>query len=270
MKPSDLIEAVTARLRDAHPPVRALLLVGSFGRGTADRFSDVDLLAAVERDQHERFTASWRAVLEAIAPVVFWNQRASGDGVLINAVSEAWLRCDLAVVTPDAFAARTRDAVTVLFDRDGLSERMPLHRSPARPRPARLFHLVQEFIRVLGLLPVVAGRGEWVTGAGSGIGHLREHLTSLLIEEQGIADPGGALHLSRVLTPERYEVLQRLPFPQPERSEVIAAHAAYARAFMPRARKLAAAQGVLWPEAFEAATLRHLRDELGPEVDWSG
>jgi hypothetical protein len=57
--------------------------------------------------------------------------------------------------------------------------------------------------------------------------------------------------------------LRSLPYPQPERDEVIEANFAMARAFMPRARAMAQRLGIAWPEVFEAATRRRLAATLG-------
>lgn len=45
-----LLDGIVARLRDVEPRLQAVLLCGSFARGTADRFSDVDILAVTDGD----------------------------------------------------------------------------------------------------------------------------------------------------------------------------------------------------------------------------
>lgn len=73
MRQSDLIAAITARL-EADDRIRGLFLSGSFGRSTADAFSDIDLLAVVPAEHHDALAAEWRGVLDAIAPIVFFNR----------------------------------------------------------------------------------------------------------------------------------------------------------------------------------------------------
>ncbi|UXN72255.1 nucleotidyltransferase domain-containing protein [Devosia sp. A8/3-2] len=51
--------------------VRGLFLAGSFGRGTADQWSDVDLVALVEPEHHAAVAADWRQTLDAITLIVF-------------------------------------------------------------------------------------------------------------------------------------------------------------------------------------------------------
>ena len=69
------------------------------------------------------------------------------------------------------------------------------------------------------------------------------------------------------LTAEQRKALQSLPVGAPDRAGVIEANLAIARLFLPRARSLAARLDMDWPEAFEAATRRHLRGRLGMSLD---
>ncbi|MGO8235321.1 nucleotidyltransferase domain-containing protein [Rhizobium ruizarguesonis] len=106
MDQTEFIELVAAKLND-ETTVRGLFLGGSFGRGTPDSHSDVDLIALVEPDHQDQAIATWRSLLEGISPVVFWNQRGQGQ-VLLNAITEDWLRCDLSIMPPSAFIDRAR------------------------------------------------------------------------------------------------------------------------------------------------------------------
>ena len=61
-------------------------------------------------------------------------------------------------------------------------------------------------------------------------------------------------------------LLAALPYPGPDRDELIDAQAALARVFFPLARQLADQVQIEWPEAFEAATRRRLGATLGPDA----
>jgi hypothetical protein len=266
MSQEEVISAIASALLD-RVEVRGLFLVGSFGKGTADRFSDIDLLALVEEDARAGFPAAWRTILEEIAPVVFWNQRQAG-GTLINVITADWTRCDLVLPADNTLRGRSRDTVRPLIDRDGLHAALPPHLTCAGPNVARVTYLIHEFIRVLGLTSVVIERGEYFTGV-AGAGMQRDHLAGLMVELAGLPDPGGALHLSRLLPPDQMSLLLRLPYPKPERSALVEAHLTMAREFMPRAKAAADQLGIPWPQAFEDATLRHLRQVFGNEFDVS-
>lgn len=266
MDQQTLIARVAAVL-EPDQRVRGLFLSGSFGRGTADQFSDVDLLAVVAPADQEAVAADWRGVLQTIVPIVYWNRLPWA--LVLNAVSDEWLRCDLDIVAPDRLGGRTQDRLKTLIDRDGIFAGLLKTLPPSGIDLAKLQATTNEFIRVLGLLPVGLGRGEVELIAGAGSSYLRRFLTDLLIIEMNLPDAGGALHLSRVLDAERMAVLAAIPLPRLSADSAIETNLVLARAFMPRAKALYASLGLDWPTAFEAATLRGLTRALpGRHVAW--
>ncbi len=248
------------------PRVAAFFLSGSFGAGTADQFSDVDLLAIADPAEHEALAADWRKALEAIVPIVQFNRLP--HALVLNAITDDWLRIDLHIANRDHLAHEAQDSLKPLVDRDNLYAALrPETPEPAR-NPGRLGWMVGEFIRILGLTPVAIGRNE-VELMTVGNAFLRRFLTDLLTIEVNPRIPGGMLHLSRVLDPGRMAVLASVPLPQLSADSAIASNLALARVFIPRAKTLCASLGVEWPTAFEAATRRNLRRALpGRDIDW--
>ena len=248
------------------PRIAALFLSGSFGTGTSDRFSDVDVLAIAEAADHEALAADWRKALEAIAPIVHYNRLP--HALVLNAITDDWLRIDLHIANRDHLAHTAQDSLKPLVDRDNLYATLRPE-TPEPPRnPGRLGWMVGEFIRILGLTPVAIGRGE-VELMTVGNTFLRRFLTDLLTIEVNPRLPGGMLHLSRVLDPARMAVLASVPLPQLDADSAIESNLALARAFMPRAKALCASLGVEWPAAFEAATRRNLERALPARtIDW--
>ncbi|MDB5535901.1 MAG: hypothetical protein JWQ65_776 [Devosia sp.] len=260
MNQQDLIDAVKVALAK-EPTVQALFLAGSYGRGTADEYSDVDLIALVAPEDQLALAARWRTVLPAITPIVFWNELNRG-GLIVNAVSEEWLRCDLSIVAPHNLGQRAKNTVKQLIDRDGIYLTLPDSLPPKAPDPRVVHYLIREFIRMLGLLPVGAGRREYVTMV-LGVSMMRGHLETLLMQDVTKPDPGGMLHQSKLLSPDQMQLLASLPYPGPEREALIEANFEIARQFMPRARAMAKRLDIAWPEEFEAATRRRLSLTLG-------
>ena len=172
MPQDEFIKAISVTL-DGHPGVRGLFLVGSYGKGTADAFSDIDLLAIIEETQKAEFPVTWQTILEGITPVVFWNQRQAG-GILINAITTDWIRCDLFIPAENGLNNQSKDTVRPLIDRDDFYETLPPQLTYSGPNIGRVKYLINEFIRVLGLTSVVLGRGEYFT-AVAGAGMLRDH-----------------------------------------------------------------------------------------------
>lgn len=263
MDQQELIASVTDALAD-NPAIRGLFLAGSFGRGTADAWSDVDFIAIVSADHVATVADTWRQTLEGITPIVFWNALPRGILVL-NAISAEWLRCDISIVTPEQFGRRARNTVKPLIDRDGIYDGLPGSLPQRQPDADTVSYLIHEFIRMLGLMPVGLGRAEYVTMV-LGVGMMRGHLEALLMQDVTEPDPGGMLHQSRLLPPEQMQMLTALPYPGPQRDDLIAANLAVARQFMPRARAMAQRLDIAWPDAFEAATRARLAQTLGEAV----
>jgi predicted nucleotidyltransferase len=264
MEHDALIRAASGRLAAA-AGIEALFLAGSHGAGTADVWSDIDVLAVASPARHDAIAAVWRRALGELAGVVYWNDTRDGDARLLNAITEAWLRLDLSIVPRDDFARRSRAGLWPLHDPAELHATLPGLRLTAGPDPARVQRTVDEFLRVLGLMTVGLGRREHVALV-KGVAHLRDLFTDLMFEEYAILERGGAYSLGRRLPPADLETLAGLPYPPPERDALIEAHLALARAFLPRARKLFVSLSLDWPAAFEIATRRHLRRELGVDL----
>src|SRR5690349_4725468 len=82
-----------------------LFLGGSLGKGHADIYSDIDLIAVVARDSQSAFRKVWRSRLEAIAPIVFWKE-LNNEECVMNAITREWQRVDL--VLADEVTLRKR------------------------------------------------------------------------------------------------------------------------------------------------------------------
>ena len=181
MRRDDIIQSISWALqKDGR--VAALFVSGSLGCGTADRFSDIDLLAVAPREAHEPIAMDYQSSLARQVPLVFWRQR-SAETTLVNAITENWQRIDLFLIVPERLSAYPRSAVKPLFDRQNLFDTLPLMSPPPLPNRARVEFVINEFIRVLGLLAVVVGREEFEVGI-AGAGLLRAHLTDLLVEHE--------------------------------------------------------------------------------------
>jgi predicted nucleotidyltransferase len=208
---------------ERQPGLRALAYGGSLARGEADAYSDLDLIATV--DDPAAFDAE--AVVREATETVLLRRLPFG----VVAVTPDWLRLDLVVRAVDA----------------------PEH----APSPPDARGLAEEFLRVLGLLPTVVGRGEWIVGS-DGVWLLRLLLVQLCLALNGETTITGVKRLNAKLTSEQRAELEALPPIAATRAAVIEGHLAVARAFLPRAR--AAVDD--WPAALEQSTSAHLRREL--------
>ncbi len=259
MKPEDVITTIADALRDK-PVIRALFLSGSYGNGRADAYSDIDFVLAASDGATDEVAALWRDAIGRTGQIVLWHDRIVRPA-LINAITADWTRLDVILLKPDQMKAHSQASLKPLFDHDSLYDNLP--ESPQGPglSPARLRYQIEEFIRILGLLVLAEGRQEHINGV-TGVFHLRTKLIDLMIEETGAPGRGGALHVNRLLTDTQKATLTALPIPAADREAMIGANLAYAKAYLPLARRLAAKHGAHWPEDFEAATWAKLKQSL--------
>jgi hypothetical protein len=253
-----LLVRLTAALR-ADERIRAAWLTGSLGRGSGDRYSDVDVLVAVADADRAALLDDWSGLADSVAPIVHTQRLGTA---VVNHITAGWLRFDVSFVDPGELAERSADGLLPLFDRDGLAARLAGPVASAGPSAATVGRLTREFLRILGLLPVVLGREEYVVGA-SGAGLARTLLIQLMVEEVAAPDPGGALHLQGLLPADRLAQLDALPPIAATRESVLAVHLAAAGLFLPLARTLAERSGAPWPADMLTALREHLDRELG-------
>jgi hypothetical protein len=255
-----LLARVAALLR-AEPLVDAAWLAGSLGHGGGDAYSDVDTLAlAQEGKASEAAAALAEAIKKEIDPPLL---NVHGWGRVLSVVTEDWQRFDVTVMQGDEINRYDASKLTPLFNRG--TREPPVHpKAVYRCAPETLRPLVVEFIRVMGLTPVAMGREEYQL-ALTGIDILRRSTMDLMLEENGIApqDRGGALHRNNMLTAEQRAAFRTIPPQAATVDSVLAVNDAFARIFLPRAKRLAAAIGMEWPASFEEATRRHLKTTLG-------
>jgi hypothetical protein len=91
-------------------------------------------------------------------------------------------------------------------------------------------------------------------------------LINLMLEDASLPEAHGALHLSRLLPPKTWRPWPRC-CPRNPTARTRRPHIATARAFIPRAQRMARDLGLPWPKVFAAATARHLEREMGVRVD---
>lgn len=250
-------------LRDT-PQIRALFLSGSHGMGTGDAHSDIDFVIVSREGANDTIAAVFREALAHLGDIILWRDRTVAP-VLINAILAPASRVDALILKPDQLSRHTQDGAQTLFDRDNIHATLAPTAPPTPLDPKRLAYQFEEFIRILGLLPLVMGREEYINGV-TGLMHLRTLLIDLLIAEAGVPYRGGALTLNRRLTFEQRNLLTSLPPLIPTRDGVLEAHRGYASAYLHRARACAAAHDIAWPERFEDATLTHIGSTLGLRI----
>ena len=245
--------------------VMAAWLAGSLGRGAGDEFSDVDVWLIVGDEDRDAFVEEWPKLAERISVTVLRQRVEAGLTVVFNHITADWSRFDVSIGAPADVQSRSASTLALLFDKVGLQQSLRPSGEPLAPSPRRVAAMTTEFLRVLGLLPVVLGREEYVVAA-SGASLLRTLVIQLMVEDVAVEDRGGALHLAGLLPPQRLAALAALPAIEATRESAVATHLACAHLFLPLARDLCARVGVEWPTDLELAARSHLSRALHLEV----
>lgn len=258
-----LIDKASQRL-EAEPRIEALWLAGSLGHGGGDTYSDVDLLACCAEGTAPAVCADLAGDVASIMPPLLVNMLFGGR--VLNVVAQDWQRFDVSLIEAGELGRYDPTWLTLLFNRTGIA---PSSKYPERYQatPESLLPIVNEFLRVLGLCPVVAGRQDYVV-LMAGVEQLRRLTIDLMLEEEGIGPwaRGGALSRRPLLSAAQYAELEHLPALRADRQSTLANHVALAGIFLSRARRLCAAVEATWPTQFERATRDHLRETLALDI----
>ena len=259
-------QALFARAREvlaSDERVRGLWLGGSLARGTADAASDLDLIVAVADDAHAEFAASWREWLADITPTVLAGELAFAPGSFFS-VTPGFERLDVVVEKAGSIADTFFRSRATVFDRDGLTARIPPPDPGPGPKGTVVGQLVTEFFRI-SIVETILVRDDWLLA--------REHLHALhgliyrlFVEANAPLPPMGVKQWGTKLTPAQRAALRALPTRADSRVELGDAQVAAGALFVTNAEVLARALDVEWPHDLEQAAASHLRRQLGIEV----
>jgi predicted nucleotidyltransferase len=262
----DLLERA-AQVLVADERVRGVWLGGSLARGTADAASDLDVFVAVADDHLDAFAGAWRELLASITPTVLAEEQWFAKGSFWS-VTPGYERFDVVVEPVSRLPESLFPVRTVVFDRDGLTGRLPAEGARA-PAPAAVRKLVEDFFHFSAMGEVLVVRRDWLLAAEH-LHLMRDLLYKLYVEVNQPLPPMGLKRWSDKLTPDQVDVLRAIPTSVGSRDELVAGHLRLAQAFLGTARPLAASLGVDWPDQLEAAARAHLREVFGVDEPYPG
>ncbi len=241
--------------------ILAAWLAGSYGRGEKDAYSDFDFVACVgsvdDRPNVFEFIAQ---SVKTQFDLILTKQIARSQ--TLNCITRNWQRIDITVVTLDDLQQYNKSQINILFDKNNVIDRLAerISHTPSPDEQAqRLKADTEEFIRVLGLLPVVLGREDYVT-AILGAQILKDKLINCMILDRQLPFQRGMLSLKQSLGEGYYQQLVALPPLLATRDAVIEAYRVVAEMFFPLAKTLYARYEMTWPEEFYTATLQHISE----------
>ncbi len=256
-----LIQSITEYLQSI-PRIKAAWLGGSYGRGDQDEFSDFDFFVYTNDAE-----SVFRKICAEIPkrPDVIFAKTLPGAPIL-NSITQDWERFDISVQTEEKLSHHAREQIRILFDRNNVAVRIPENSLAPKPDPKKILQdTTEEFIRILGLLPVVVGREDYVI-AQKGVQFMKDMLTTIMKLRAADDTFRGALSLRLALLPEDYDILFRAPPVTATRESILALNAYLAPEFLKRARILYAEHGLEWPERFVSATLKNIENKTGLNI----
>lgn len=257
---TQFIQSLTAAA-ESDPRIRAAWLAGSFGKGIADRWSDVDAHLLIDPAHSDDFEAGIRGWLEALRPLVLY--RLLFGGQMVNAMTDEGLRLDVWLhsgETAEVVEGHTR----VLHAEEGALAWQPnpgteLSQAAAA---AELERAIPEFWRCVAMLPVPLGRDEKIIGAAGNF-LITLLLTDVLSLASGVRKDRGVKALNGFL-PDEYRRLVEDAIALPELThEALARYQLrLARLIQEHGPAICEQWGVDYPRALEEAALGYVAREL--------
>jgi predicted nucleotidyltransferase len=252
-----LLQVLTACSNDCR--VRAAWLEGSFARGEADAWSDIDLHLIVE--EPETFGAvEW---LAALMPLLLADSIPGLPGAFI-CLTPDWVHIDLNLHSLEE-ELRQETTRRVLVDKDAL---IPSTSSPefSSRRPFFPAQQAQIFLYLMGNAVTALQRGDLIALSQTTVMMRDGLLIPLMLAENGIPNETGAKRVARHLTTEQQDCLERLPAIGLTEIGLREAQRTLALEYLTRARRLAEACTAVWPAELERAAKQLWLHELGIDL----
>ncbi|MGD9795142.1 MAG: nucleotidyltransferase domain-containing protein [Acidimicrobiia bacterium] len=232
--------------------VLSATLTGSVADGTADPWSDLDLVVITHPEDHDEFVASWPEWLAAITPTVF--ARTPIAPFIINAVTADGLTVDFAIFSgvqpafPPPSTQYTVGFLPIRFDSIG---------------EALEYAVVEQLRGLAGPFLSLVLRDEHIRYL-TGVPHLMGLLTTVFLAETGELPPGK--HWNRTFTSEQQAAVASLPALRATRADVIAWGLALAELIVSRARPLYPRYSLVWPEDFAVVAAARVEQNFGVNI----
>ncbi len=256
------IDALTAKAEN-DPRIRAAWLTGSFGKRTADRWSDVDAHLLIVPAAIDEFHSEVETWLAEIRPLVF--MRLMFNGRMVNAMTNEAMRLDV-WLHDEEVAEVTTDETRRLYEEEGALSWLPQPGEALTPEAASelLRREIAEFWRCVSMLPVVVGRGEELVGA-AGNSIILLVLTNVLCAASGRRRDRGVKALNGFLLPHHRQCVEEAVLLNTLRpDETVRFPLRLARIMREHGPAICDQWKVDYPYAMEETVLRYVAQELRP------
>ncbi len=243
---------------DAH--ILAVWLEGSFGRGTADRYSDIDIHLLVAEENKKAFQQQLESWLSDIQPLVLF--RDTFPGQMITCITTAGLRLDVWVHAGNTIFLE-RNKVHVLSANEGCIQfKAACSNNELQDVKLALKQHFNEFWRVLAILPTVLGREEYIAGF-MGTTFVVTSLTEVLIIGCGKQRDRGVKNINPFLPQTLTEEIEKaLTMPGVDKESIARAHLRLMAIMQQYGPDIAKQHGATYPLALEKVVLNYVSREL--------
>ena len=240
--------------------ISAVWLEGSLATETADRYSDIDIHLLVAEADKEAFLYELESWLSDVQPLVLFKNTFPGQ--MVTCITTAGLRLDIWLHAGDTISLE-RPKVRVL----SAAERCIQFKETCRdeePKHIRttLKHHLNEFWRVVAILPTVLGREEHIAGS-MGTTFAVMSLTEVLIIGSGNQRDRGVKNVNAFVPQAlREEIETALTMQSLNRKGVAKAHLRLTAIMQRYGPDIAKQHGVTYPFDLEKAVLNYISREL--------
>lgn len=243
------------RVLESDPRVTSVELAGSLAAGTADAWSDLDLVVVTDVAHHDEFLAAWPDWLAAITPTVF--ARTPIAPFIINCVTDEGLTLDISVHPGEVLTFPVGPGYTV-----GLLAGVRF-----ADIGAALEYAVAEQLRgMAGPFVSLLQRDEHFRHL-TGVPHLLGLLSIVFLAETGASPPPKLWNST--YTDEQLATVAALPAVSANRDALVEFGLAVARLTITRSRPLYGRYGLAWPSELATVVAQRLRRTLDIDAsDW--
>ena len=243
---------------DAH--ILAAWLEGSFGRGAADRYSDIDIHLLVAEENKEAFQQRLEPWLSDIEPLVLFKDTFRGQ--MVTCITTAGLRLDVWVHSGDTIFLERSNVHVLSAVKDCIQFKAACRNDEPQDVAPVLKQHFNEFWRVLSILPTVLGREEHIAGF-MGTTFVVMSLTEVLIIGNGKQRDRGVKNINAFLPQVlREEIEEALTMQSVDKESIAKTHLRLTAIMRRYGPDIAKQHGVTYPFALEKAVFNYVSREL--------
>jgi hypothetical protein len=235
--------------------IRSVGAGGSVGAGTADRWSDLDLVIVTDPEHHADFLSEWPVWVGRITPTVF--ARTPIAPFIVNTVTEDGLTVDFVTWS---------GAAPVLRPPTGYAVGMMSSTRFDDIRDALEYAVAEQLRGLAGPFISLIKRGEHLKHL-TGVPHVLGLLTTVFLAETGQAPPTKLWNPA--YTDEQLRAVAMLPSVRATADDLTAFGLGVARLIVERGRPLFPHHDLVWPAGLARVAAARIRDNLGVDTtEW--